>query len=138
MPRAAVIGTTVGFTDYYNSVFLETSDNRAIVISRQTFDYMYHKLDPFTAALKEDCMEYASNDPMIDLSEHPWWYVEAVQDGTIYDMCGEVMFRVREDGTAIEVDSNSVILRNFQGDLRYMEWDDFTKYYDVPGSEFID
>ena len=137
MARAALIGTTVGYTDYYNCMVLETNDGRIISVSKRTFDYLYYKLDSFTAALKDDCIEYEPNDPMIPDSERPAWYIDAELNGDIYDMCGALMFRVNYDtGDAIEMNMRSVVLRNYLGDLRYMEWEDFIKYYDVAGSEF--
>lgn len=136
MPIAALIGTTVGYTDYYQTIVLEKNDGSVAVVSRKTFDYLYFRLDEFRAAMKDDCIHYASNDPMIDLYSQPDWYIDICSDGLFYEHCG-VDYFYEEDGE-VAVSPSSVILRNYQGDLKYMELDEFTKYYDIPGSEFIE
>lgn len=55
---AANWGTTVGCTELPTSVVIEMNDGRVIVISHDTFNYLYFKLDEYTAALKEDCINY--------------------------------------------------------------------------------
>lgn len=136
MPIAAFWGKSVGFTDYYNSVLVETNDGRAIVVRRKIFEDLYYKLTPFTAAMKEDCIEYAINDFTTDLLSQPQWYVEAVEDSFIYEDCGMEFF-YDEEGDIV-MTQGSVILRNRFGHLKYMEFEDFTKYYEVTGSEFIE
>lgn len=135
MAIAAFIGTSVGYTDYYNSVFIETTDGRAIVIDKTVFNELYYKLDGYNAAFKEDCIEYASNDYLIDLFEQPSWYIELVEDGVIQSIdCGVDIF-YPESGEEITLDPCSVILRNRYGEFRYMEYEDFSRYYDVKPEE---
>ena len=137
MAWAALIGSTVQYTDYYHCYTLETIDNRVISVSKSIFQQLYQKIDKFNAALKGDCIEYASNDPMIDLFDQPEWYIDACADLIIYENCGQTYMQDDYHGEVV-MSPNSVVLRNFKGELRYMEWDEFLKYYDVPGSEFID
>lgn len=136
MSLAAWIGTTVRFTDYYNSVFLEKEDGSANVLKRHVFENLYYRLDKFTAALKSDCIDYVMYDPISELYDQPGWYIELVEDGIIKDYCGFDLF-YPESGEEIYMNPRSVILRNFEGDFKYMEYDEFIKYYDIPGSEFI-
>lgn len=131
MTIAAFWGKSVGFTDYFNSVFIETPDGRARVIGSTTFDYLYYRLDPFTAALKEDCIEYVTNEPIGEAHDFPSWYFDAVDDGVIFEEHGTVIFY--EENGDVAMSPGSVILRNFEGRLRYMEFNDFIKYYDVQG-----
>lgn len=137
MPIAALIGTTVGYTDYYNSVFIEKDTGEARVVNVKIFEELYRRLDAFTAAFRSDCIEYVWNDPIAELFDHPEWYIQLVEDGIIRDDCGMDLF-YPDDGTEIHMNPGSVILRNHEGNVRYMEYDDFVKYYDFPGSEFID
>lgn len=137
MPLAAWIGTTVGVTDYYHSVLLEKEDGRVYPVDKKLFDELYYRITPYTAALKEDCIDYASNDPMGDLFQQPAWYIELVEDGIIRTDCGMDYF-YPESGEEIAMNPGSVILRNFEGNYKYMEFEEFVKYYDFPGSEFIE
>lgn len=131
MAIAAFWGTTVGYTEYHNgTVILETTDGRVAVIKNNTFDYLYYKLDEFTAALKEDCVEYVIHEPDKCVFEYPVWYIEACEDGIIfededhscilYDECGD-----------IAVSPNSMILKNYKGELKHFERYKFFKYYDT-------
>lgn len=137
MPIAAIIGTTVGVQDYYHSVLLEKEDGRVMPIDKKIFNDLYYRITNFTAALKTDCIDYASNDVMGDLLDQPEWYIELVEDGIVRVDCGMEYF-YPETGEEICMNPGSVILRNFEGDFRYMEFNDFIKYYDFPGSEFIE
>lgn len=137
MPYAAFIGKSIGFTDYYNSVFIEKEDGSARVIPNEVFDELYLRINPLVAALKEDCIEYVVNDPTMDVMYQPEWYIETVEDGYIYEECGSEFF-IDTDGNTYAVAPGSVIMRNLYGELRYMEMDEFTKYFDIPGSEFIE
>jgi hypothetical protein len=130
MSIAAIWGTTVGYTETGYTVVVETIDSRIIVISRETFDHLYTRLDDFTAALKGDCIEYVVNDSDKDLLEYPEWFVDAVADGIIFtDGCGVDIFY--DESGEIAMSPNSIILKNHVGDLRYMESDAFRKYYDT-------
>lgn len=91
---AALWGTTVGYQELPESIFIEKNDGRVMVISHDTFDYLYYRLDDFTAALKEDCIEYA--------------------------FCDESY--------------SCVTLKNHLGDIKHMDVDTFTKYYDDGGN----
>lgn len=131
MSIAAIWGTTVGYTEYNDTVGIETNDGRVSIISMSTFDYLYSRLDEFTAALKEDCIEYVVHYNGMPLCIYPEWYIEALYNGlifnddgiyTFYDTCGE-----------IAMSPESIILRNFMGELMYMETVTFDKYYDTLG-----
>ena len=137
MAWTALRGTTVGFHHYNYTIVLEKENGSVMPIQRKTFEKLYREVGPFVAALKGDCIEYASNDPMIDLFDQPEWYIDACADMIIYENCGQTYIQDDYHGE-IAMSPNSVVLRNFKGELRYMEWDEFDKYYDVPGSEFID
>ena len=132
MAIAAFHGTVVGYTDYYNSVLIEKLDGRVMVMNPEVFNYLYIKLDNFNAALKEDCIEYHHNSFKGSLEDQPTWYVELYEDKTIYPCPGyeETLIFVDDSGEYIMIE-DSVILRNFQGEVRYMTYSDFLKFYDV-------
>lgn len=131
MAVAAMWGTSVGYSDYGDTVVIETIDGRVIVVRKHTFDFLYYRLDNFTASLKENCIEYIVNEDSKCLFDYPTWYVEAVEDGFIYVNDGVDMFYT-ESGE-IAMSPNSIILRNYKGELMYMEANVFSKYYDTIG-----
>jgi len=132
MPIAAMWGTAVGYTEYGSVVDIETADGRVMVISKKTFDSLFYRLDAYTAALKENCIEYVFNgDVDADIFEFPEWYIDAVEDGIIYGDCGMDFFV--EDSGEIAMSPSSVILKNHIGDLKHMESDKFFKFYDTVG-----
>lgn len=137
MALAAIIGTTVGTHNYFHSVVLEKTDGSTMPIAQEIFDNLYYRITNFTAALKTDCIDFASNDIMGDLFDQPVWYIELVEDGIIRMECGMEYF-YPDTGEEIAINPGSVILRNFEGDYRYMEYNEFVKYYDFAGSEFIE
>jgi hypothetical protein len=136
MSVAALWGTSVGYTELNGSVTIEMNNGRVMVVSKATFDFLYRKLDDFTAALKEDCIEYAINDTCELLFGYPWWYVDAYANGIMYRVDGIDYFN-NDDKNQDEIvmAPGSFILRNYKGELMYMESDQFDKYYDMAGGE---
>lgn len=130
VPVAAVWGTTVCYTEYYDTYIIERTDGNVKVVYKETFEYLYHKLDKFTAALKEDCIEYAINDNNNPLTDYPEWYLDARFDGVIYSNCAGTTMLYEESGE-IAMSPNSIVLRNFKGELRHIEAYKFHQYYDI-------
>lgn len=131
MSIAAFWGTSVGYTDYHNgSVVLETVDGRVAVLNTETFEYLYHRLDDFNAALKEDCIQYVVHNNEKCLTQEPEWFMDAVADGLIYEESSGVCVFYSESGD-IMMNPNSTILRNYRGELRYLEGYKFHQYYDT-------
>lgn len=133
MAIAAMWGKSVGYTESEYSVMIETTDGRVANVSKDSFNYLYFKLDDFTAALKEDCIEYVINDAERDLFSYPEWYVDAVADGLIWESCDHGVDMFYDERGEIAMSQESIILRNFMGNIRYMERNDFDKYYDALG-----
>lgn len=131
MAIAAFWGTTVSYTEYPGtSVVVETMDNRVIVISSETFEHLYYRLDDFNAAMKEDCIHYTDYRYDKSIEEYPQWYQDAVDDGLIaYNGYTDSFYE--EDGDLI-MSPKAIILKNRFGELKYMERYNFYKYYDVP------
>lgn len=140
MAIAAIWGTSVGYVESGYSVEIETVDGRFAVLKKHVFEYLYCKLDNFTAALKEDCIEYAVYDVNKPVLNYPEWYIEAVRDGQIQNdgystprsPNGNYVFYDYKSGE-IPMSPTSIILRNHMGDLMYMEQNEFGKYYDTVG-----
>jgi hypothetical protein len=137
---AAMWGKAVGYTDDRYTITIETSDGRVMVVNREVFDCLYCRLDPFTAALREDCIEYVTYDVNKPILEYPEWYINAVRDGQICNdgystprsPNGNYIFYDVKVGE-IPMSPTSVILRNYMGDLMYMEIGSFTQIYDIVG-----
>lgn len=55
---ACLKDTSVTYTEFENTVGIEHSNGRFAVVKKETFDYLYSRLDRFTAALKEDCISF--------------------------------------------------------------------------------
>lgn len=131
MGIAALWGTSVGYSLINDSVLIETGEGRVAVIRSDVFEYLYFKLDDYTAALKENCIGYFIYDPCKSICEYPAWVIRAMRDNWIVEDEGSFIFV--NDTETITLDNTSVILRNFMGELKYMDLDEFCKYYDILG-----
>lgn len=131
MDIAALWGTTVGYSEINDTVVIETNEGRVAVIRRETFDYLYFRLDKFTAALKEDCIRYFIYQPYEPLFNYPEWVIQAIKDNWIVK--DDYSFVFIGDVEIVNLDQTSVILKNFKGELKHMELDQFHKYYDILG-----
>jgi hypothetical protein len=125
----ALWGTSVGYTDYGETVGIETNDGRIAIIRKDTFDHLYYRLSEFVAALKEDCIQYAIVSYDKPVCDYPDWFVDACQKMQITQDFGCYIFV--DDYGDIAISPDSVVLRNFKGELMHMEYDKFTKYYDT-------
>ena len=131
MTMAAFWGTSVGYTDYYNgTVSIETVDGRVAVVNNDTFNYLYFRLSDFVAALKEDCIQYVVNTPDKSIFEYPGWFRDAIANGEIFEDEPGVYVMYGSDGDT-EMYPNSMVLRNYKGELMYMDSYKFHQYYDV-------
>lgn len=90
-------------------VIIYRNDHKHIIINQDIFEKLYFKLDDFTAALKEDCIEYV-----------------VVEDGLIYE---NDFFSIEHKRMSIRPDT--IIMRNFKGELMPIDPEKFDKYYDV-------
>jgi len=130
---AAMWGTSVGYEESHYTVVITTTDGRVAVISKETFNYLYLRLDDYTAALKEDCISYTVYRTGRPLSHYPEWFIRAYDNGDIYEEEDYEDFIFYCEFGDIVMSSGSVVLRNFKGDLTYMERYQFDKYYDTLG-----
>ncbi len=131
-------GTSVGYTDFGDTIMIETIDSRIAHVRKETFDHLYTRLSEYVAALHENCIEYVVFNPDKPLYEYPNWYTEAIVDGWINNELwfynGKGLYcLIQEDGGEVAMAPGGVILRNFMGELRYMEREDFERYYDTMG-----
>ena len=137
---AALQGRVVGYTDYLNSIVVEKSDGRVAVIRDRIFYSLYHTLDQFQAALKEDCIEYVRFDDSLYLEERielPQWFRKAEKEDRIYESCG-IDYLVNEHGEHEEIPYGWIVMRNFKDHLRLIDPQSFGQYFDFPGSEFYE
>lgn len=134
MSIAALWGTVVGYTEYTDTVGIETTDGRVAVVSADAFDSLYYRLDEFTAALKENCIEYVIVDLDRDISSYPYWFREAMEDGYITNEYGNFIYS--DHNGELVMDTVSVILRSHIGDVAYMTINDFDRFYDT-GRDYI-
>lgn len=132
---APMIGTTSLYSHMENSLVLLMKERYNYFVTRlEVFENLYIELDESRAALKEDCIEYVIYSRHKPLYMYPNWYVEACVDGFIFDDghgYGGHMFY--EESGEIAMSEGCYILRNFKGELKYMEYEDFIKYYEIMG-----
>jgi hypothetical protein len=133
MSKAALWGKSVGYSEYDGYVTVETNDGRVAAINMDTFNHLYFRLDRFTAALKEDCIEYVIYETNLPLACYPDWFIEAYDNGYIYEEedYSDFIFYCKHGD--IVMGNGSVVLMNFKGELNYMERYQFDKYYDILG-----
>lgn len=136
---APLNGTTSLYTYLpCGNVLVQKMNYRHIVIHASTFNHLYYEIDGAKAALKEDCIEYCRYYPEKHIDDYPKWFKEAMTDGYIEEvyrghqiMPGSHIYF--EEGGEVLMSPGAYILRNYMGDLRYMEEYDFKKYYDIGG-----
>ena len=114
----------------FDNVLVQKSDGETTLITEETFVQLYFRIDDEIAALKEDCIEYTIVSYDLPVDRYPDWFVEAVQNGTIFADDEAWYFYDYNDGDLLMADGG-VILRNFLGDLRYMEYEQFERYYSI-------
>lgn len=104
------------------------------VTKEYIFKDLYYELTESKAAMKEDCIEYVIFSRRVPPYEYPNWYTDAMVDGWIYeDGMGFGGYIFYDQTGEIPMAENSFILKNFKGDLRYMEFDEFERYYEFIG-----
>jgi hypothetical protein len=134
MKRIAPLhGTTVIYCHSPDSkVLIQKDDYKYRTIPLDLFNRLYIELDGSRAALKEDCIEYTIHRTYKPLDHYPDWYVDAVYSEAIYSTVDGQWLFYEDDGEKL-MSPGSVVLRNFMEDLRYMEREDFDKYYELIG-----
>lgn len=113
----------------FNNILIQKSDGETTLITGESFDHLYFRLDDEIAALKEDCIEYTIVSYDLPVDRYPDWFVEAVRDGWIL-IDDEAWFFTDYSGDT-QMTDGSVILRNFLGELRYVEYPEFDRYYSI-------
>lgn len=114
--------------DVYD-VVLWKDYHECILVKPDTFNYLYVELNDELCALKEDCIEYVIYRYEKSSDEYPDWYLKALDDGTISNKCG---FHIFNNGKKdVVMRQYSVILRNFKGQLMYMDKNAFREYYEI-------
>ena len=132
MNWAAIWGTSVHCEDFGDSFLVENHRGGIARINNEVFNKIFVRLDEFTAALKEDCIEYTVYQPNKPLSEYPDWFINAYYNGDIFEVDYGTFIFYEENGD-LAMSPGSIVLRNFRGELKYMESNIFEKYYDTLG-----
>ena len=123
------------------SIYSELDDGKVLIlkdnyqyttVSKENFEILFYKLTESITALKEDCIEYVVYYPYSPLLAYPRWYIDAHFDGELYEDAFGTSIFVDRSGELL-MSPGSIVLRNYRGDLRYMERDEFEKYYETPG-----
>lgn len=131
--RAPVRGTVSLYSHMNNSLVLLMKEGYKYFVTRlDVFNDMYYELDDTRAALKGDCIEYVIYSRYRPLYTYPNWYVQSMVDGIIFDDgtgFGGHMFY--EESGELAMAEGSFILRNNRGDLKYMEANEFERYYEL-------
>lgn len=129
---AAVRGTTSLYVYLDGDKVLILRDGYQYrVVSTDTFHAMYTPLSLEYAALNEDCIEYVIFHPDKSLWEYPQWYNECIYHGWIVkEYYGWTLITI--DGE-MALPPGCVILKNKFGELKYLERNEFDKYYVIVG-----
>ena len=130
MSIAALWGTTFGYSDFGDTLMIETTNGRVCVTGKDTFDYLYFRLSDYVAALKGDCIEYVRYHPDKELEDYPEWFIDVMEEGWLTNDYGTFIFLDGDYGN-LAMSPNDVVLRNFRGDIRYMSAEEFGKHYDT-------
>ncbi len=117
-------------------VLLMKDGYKYFVTSLKAFEDLYHKLDETKAALKDDCIEYVIHHPDKPLAHYPDWYIMAYDNGMIFeDEYGNWLFYDIPGDMVMA--PGSIMMINYLGQLKYMERNQFERYYEPIGG-FID
>lgn len=144
--------------DYYEktlvedySVFLRKPTGEVFVTDYDVFSDMYvpFRYNSFTnsgiAAFDDDCIEYVECRPGVLPAGYPVWFYEYFTEAINFPQDEETIYLYDEEthcltakrGSLIvplngeaSVTSHCVFLRNKLGEIRGMDYDDFSKYYD--------
>lgn len=127
---AVLKGKTVLYGD------LEVDDSVVIIkdnynfkhIKTKTFDDLFYRITDEFAGLKEDCIDYVIFDPWRPLFMYPRWFIQAYHDGWMFEEDSDNWVYYDMNGD-VAMAPGSVMLHNRFGELRYMERNDFEKYY---------
>jgi hypothetical protein len=114
----------------YNNILIQKSDGETTLITGESFDHLYFRLDDEIAALKENCIEYTIVSYDLPVDRYPDWFVEAVQNNLIFIDEEAWFFDDPHKGETLMYDGG-VMLRNFLGELRFMEYEQFDRYYSI-------
>lgn len=114
-----------------SQVMIQKDNYRYTIANYESFNYLYFELDATRAALKMDCVEYAIYQPDEPLCCYPDWFIEAYDNGYIYDEEEyEDLIFYCEYGDIV-MTPGSVVIRNFKGELNYMERHEFDKHFEI-------
>lgn len=132
-PRLAPIKGSSSIYGYLQdgTVLLMKNNYKYFVTSRQAFHDLYYRLDDSKAALKEDCIEYTVYHPETPLSWYPDWYIEAYDNGMIFEDSGNFLCCYNKDDMVMT--PGSVVLYNHLGQIKNMERYQFEHYYEPMG-----
>lgn len=102
------------------------------VTSKEAFEDLYIQLDDTKAALKDDCIEYVVYHPDKPLACYPDWYIAGYDNGMIFeDDTGNFLFYDLEGDMAMA--PGGIMMVNYLGQLKYLERDQFERYYEPIG-----
>lgn len=137
-PFQSLIAPLKGSVSHYcylpsKKVMIQKSDYRFIVINENTFDELFFELDGVKTALKSDCIQYVIYDYDIDFETCPQWFIQAIEDGRIYGENNYNEYIKNDRRGCIILTPGCIILKNFSGQLMYMDRYEFEKYYEMIG-----
>ena len=101
----------------YESAFLYKEENGKVYIHSFTledFDRQFYFVGDYLAALKEDCVEAFIFDEYGRCPDIPYWVCDYLEDGEYNQK---------------DIDEFGVFLRNRRGEVKYMLFEEFAKYY---------
>lgn len=114
-----------------SKVLISKSYDKHFIANRNAFNYLYLELDDSRAALKEDCVEYVIYNPDEPLSSYPEWFIAAYDNGFIYEEEDYDEFIFYHHNGDVVMSAGSLVLRNYKGEITYMEMCEFNEHYET-------
>lgn len=112
-------------------ISLKNSRGEFHTTSEETFLRLYWMLSDNRAAFKSDCIEFVLYDKYKPIEFYPEWFNDAYLDGIIFEEHGDYFFY--NDKGYTHMNDRAVILRNYNGEIKYLELDTFNSIYTTIG-----
>lgn len=117
----------------YESAFLYKEVDGKVYIHSFTleeFDRMFYFIGDYLAALKEDCSEFVVFSDFVHGCDTPLWFKALLTDGSLelLDWCENGIFH-SDRGVDTYVSDFGIFAKNHLGEVRYFEFEEFSKHY---------
>jgi len=137
--------------DYEGDDVLLIKDNYNMrVTSMDTFKHLFIVVGDRRAALKEDCIYYTIFDPLKPLCEYPYWYIQAYNNGFIFEDVaeykisdsieiteGDLSFIIYSDKADLILRPGDIVMRNYKDEVMGIDSQSFFNMYEKAEERLI-